>query len=72
MIKTTVPNKIAVCQLYKSIKSSILMLADNKINRMEIKRTLKDSLKYKSSFKFFNLLLPKTIPMTTTASSPDS
>ena len=39
---------------------------------MEINRILRDSLKYRSSFRFSNLLFPKTIPITTTANKPDS
>ena len=70
--KITIPNNNAVFQLYSNIISSILILAANKINRIEISSTLIDSLKYKSSFIFSSLLFPKTIPITTTASKPDS
>ena len=64
--------RIAVLQLYKSIKSFILIFAERRINRIEINKTLNDSLKYNSSFKFFNLPFPRTIPITTTANKPDS
>ena len=43
--KTTTAKSIAVFQLYISNKSSILMLAANKMNKIEISNTLKDSLK---------------------------
>ena len=43
--KTIIANKAAVFQVYNNIKSFILMLAANKINRIEINKTLKDSLK---------------------------
>ncbi len=69
---TIIVNNIAVFQLYKSSMSSIFMLAANRINRIEISKTLRDSLKYSSSFMFSNLLLPRTIPITTTANKPDS
>ena len=48
------------------------MLADNKINSMDINKTLSDSLKYSSSFMFGRFIFPSTIPITTTASKPDS
>ena len=48
------------------------MLAANKMNSIEINNTLNDSLKYKSSFMFSSFPFPRTIPITTTANSPDS
>ncbi len=70
--KMTTANKMAVSQLYISSKSSMLMFAESKINKMDISSTLKDSLKYRSSFKLGRLLFPRYIPITTTASRPDS
>ena len=49
--KTTQAKRIAVFQLYISNKSSILILAASNMNKIDISNTLKDSLKYKSSFK---------------------
>ena len=50
----------------------MVILAARRINKIDISNTLNDSLKYKSSFMLSNFPLPKTIPITTTAKSPDS
>ena len=70
--KITTANNTAVSQLYIRSKSSMLMFAESKINKMDISSTLKDSLKYNSSFKLGKSLFPRYIPITTTANRPDS
>ena len=70
--KTTRIKSTAVFHVYNNIKSSIFIFADNKIKRIEINKTLNDSLKYNNSFKLLNFPLPNTIPITTTANNPDS
>ena len=69
---TTTANKMAVSQVYKSIRSLMLIFAASKMNKIDISKTLSDSLKYKSSLRFFNFPFPRTIPITTTANNPDS
>ena len=44
--KTINAKSAAVFQLYSNCKSSMLMFAANKINKIEINKMLKDSLKY--------------------------
>ncbi len=64
--------KIAVSQRKTTCSSSIFTLAESRMNNTEISNTLNDSLKYNNSLRLGRLLLPSTIPITTTASKPDS
>ena len=43
--KTTIANSAAVFHVYNNINSAMLIFAANKINKIEINRILKDSLK---------------------------
>ena len=70
--KTTTRNKASVSQRYNNSRSTRFIFAESKINSTEISNTLSDSLKYNNSLILGRFIFPSTIPITTTASSPDS